>query len=199
MNALLRKWIQLGETKEYKRNDVILSEGDKTDSLYIIYKGAVIIQKEQEREKLILDVLSHGELFCEEACLGVNAYPLEVKAMNACTIVKLPIARIKEDPEFLTFLLTTVIYKKQSLFNKAISYRYESTKQQLLGTLIYLSRKNLAITHPEGRIVKVSRITLSGIILRNRETVGRTLKELEAEGLIKANGMEILLYHNTLK
>ena len=97
MNALLKKWIQLGESQEYKRNEVILSEGGRTEALFIIYKGTVIIQKEQEGEKLILDVLSRGELFCEEAFLGSSNYPLEVKAMNACTLVKLPIDMKRND------------------------------------------------------------------------------------------------------
>ncbi len=53
------------ETLKFKEDEVILKEGSKNSSLYIIKKGLVRVQKKVEGKDMILDDLKEGETIGE--------------------------------------------------------------------------------------------------------------------------------------
>ncbi|HEC79855.1 MAG TPA: cyclic nucleotide-binding domain-containing protein, partial [Firmicutes bacterium] len=55
--------------KVYKNGEVICKEGDKGDSMYIIYEGAVKITKRAHDKETTLAVLKEGDFFGEMAII----------------------------------------------------------------------------------------------------------------------------------
>ncbi len=60
-------------------------------------------------------------------------------------------------------------------------------------TLLDLIEEPDAMTHPEGKQIRISRQEISRIVGCSREMVGRVLKQLEAQGMISVAGKTIVV------
>lgn len=69
------------EVLKFKEDEVILNEGAKNNSLYIIKKGLVRVQKKVEGKNLILDDLKEGET------IGEITFLEEGKSSASCIAV----------------------------------------------------------------------------------------------------------------
>ena len=50
------------------------------------------------------------------------------------------------------------------------------------------------MTHPDGMLVRVTRLELGDIVGASREMVGRVLNLLEEQGLISVDGKSVVVY-----
>ncbi|UJF18440.1 Crp/Fnr family transcriptional regulator [Vibrio sp. SS-MA-C1-2] len=190
-----------GVIKKYHKGDEVIIKGRELNSLSIILSGNVIFftGEFKEKDSIILDILSRYELFGEESLIDDNRHIANARALDECIILEIQAATILNNLSLLKALLPSFIHKKQRLCHRVSMLQTQSTKQQILEILLYLARKSFSTTHPEGRIIRISRKLLAAILLKNRETVGRTLHELELDNIIKINGMDILLLHNIIE
>ncbi|MEJ5167250.1 MAG: cyclic nucleotide-binding domain-containing protein, partial [Thermoanaerobaculia bacterium] len=59
------------EILKFKEDEVIIKEGTKNNSLYIIKKGLIRVQKKVEGKDMILDDLKEGEIYIPFAGIAV--------------------------------------------------------------------------------------------------------------------------------
>jgi CRP/FNR family transcriptional regulator, cyclic AMP receptor protein len=183
------------------KQNILFCEGDKGDALYLILKGKVkaFLLAEDGRE-VVLSVLSQGEIVGEMAI-----FDLEEK--RSATVETL------EDSEFLTitgnkFIKVLETNPQISLsVLKTLSARLRETSSRIrslifLDTYSRVGRYLLDKAKTEGReladgSVLVTRPThedIAGYIGTSRETVSRSLKELENQGLLRNIGRKVILY-----
>jgi uncharacterized protein (TIGR02266 family) len=72
--------------KNYQDGNIIFREGSQGDCVYIIESGAVIISREVDSKKLILDVLREGDVFGELAFLGLYPRTATARALGGTTL-----------------------------------------------------------------------------------------------------------------
>jgi CRP/FNR family cyclic AMP-dependent transcriptional regulator len=60
-------------------------------------------------------------------------------------------------------------------------------------TLTELSKEPGAMTHPDGMLVRITRLELGDIVGASREMVGRVLVVLEEQGLIRVDGKSVVV------
>jgi uncharacterized protein (TIGR02266 family) len=72
--------------KNYQDGNIIFREGSQGDCVYIIESGAVIISREIDSKKLILDVLREGDVFGELAFLGLYPRTATARALGGTTL-----------------------------------------------------------------------------------------------------------------
>ena len=60
-------------------------------------------------------------------------------------------------------------------------------------TLTELSKEPGAMTHPDGMLVRITRLELGDIVGASREMVGRVLVVLEEQGLISVDGKSVVV------
>jgi CRP/FNR family cyclic AMP-dependent transcriptional regulator len=61
-------------------------------------------------------------------------------------------------------------------------------------TLLNLAKQPDAMTHPDGMQIKITRQDLGKIANCSREMVGRILKDMQNQGLIKVSGKTIVVF-----
>ena len=137
-----------GDVRSYARNDVLISEGDVSDALFILVSGQLkVFSQDAKGREVVYNVLNAGEIFGEMFMDG-GVRSASVKAMvdSQCILVDEVHIRefIKTYPEFAECLIHSLIprLRNATLMIKelVLSDVYQRTVTLLNRCLLYTSR-----------------------------------------------------------
>ena len=180
--------------RSYPKGSVILFEDDLGDALYVVASGQVkVVLIGEDGREVILSVLGEGTFFGEMALLDDEPRSAHVIAMEDSVVLALRRedfrARLRASPEVGIALL------------KELSRRLRRADDQI-GSLVLLDVNGrvaellvrLATEEGGERITrKVTHATIAQMIGSSRETVSRTMRELQDRGLIAVTRQDITL------
>jgi CRP/FNR family cyclic AMP-dependent transcriptional regulator len=180
--------------RSYPKGSVILFEDDPGDALYVVASGQVkVVLIGEDGREVILSVLGEGTFFGEMALLDDEPRSAHVIAMEDSVVLALRRedfrARLRASPEVGIALL------------KELSRRLRRADDQI-GSLVLLDVNGrvaellvrLATEEGGERITrKVTHATIAQMIGSSRETVSRTMRELQDRGLIAVTRQDITL------
>jgi CRP-like cAMP-binding protein len=190
----VQQFADLSREKTFPKGSVILFENDPGDSLYVIRSGRckVVLIGEDGRE-VILSVLGEGTFFGEMALLDDEPRSAHVIAMEDSIVLALRREdfrqRLRSSPEVAIALL------------RELSRRLRRADDQI-GSLVLLDVNGrvaellvrLAADEGGDKITrKLTHATIAQMIGSSRETVSRTMRELQDRGLIGVTRQEITL------
>lgn len=197
---VIQTFVAQAHKRSYPPKHTILHAGDVPTTLFLILEGSVsILLEDKNGREIVLAYLGPGDFF-GEMCL----FP-EQKARTA-------IVRTRAQPTLVAE--ATYISFKQFVANHheimfeiagQLAARLRGTSQRLSDLafldvagrlahiLLDLSKKPDAAEHPRGRVVRISRQELARNAGCSREMAGRVLKKLEEDGLVSAQGRNILV------
>src|SRR5262249_18084857 len=120
----LRELAPHGVARSYLKGAVVLSEGDDTDSLYIVLSGRVkaFVNDEHGRE-LVVNIIGVGDYFGE---LVLDGGPRSASGMTLepCRFFVIPKGEVqgmlRKNPEFAEDLIKKLIGKVRSLTGKVL-------------------------------------------------------------------------------
>lgn len=185
---------------KYPAKSTLIHAGEDSDTLYYIVKGSVaVLIKDEEGKEMILSYLNQGDFIGE---LGLFEEQAErtawVRAKQACEIAEISYKKFKQliqvNPEILMKLAAQMSVRLQSTSQKVGDLAFLDVAGRIAQTLLHLARQPDAMTHPDGMQIKITRQEIGQIVGCSRETVGRILKMLEEQNLIKAHGKTIVVY-----
>ena len=180
--------------RSYPKGSVILFEDDPGDALYVVAKGQVkVVLIGEDGREVILSVLGEGTFFGEMALLDDEPRSAHVIAMEDSTVLALRRedfrARLRNSPEVAIALL------------RELSRRLRRADDQI-GSLVLLDVNGrvaellVRLAEEEGgdRITrKLTHATIAQMIGSSRETVSRTMRELQDRGLVAVTRQDITL------
>lgn len=183
---------KLAIEKNYERGDIIIYEGDKATALYVVCSGAVKIFKTSiEGKEQILSIARPGDSFNDVGVFDEGLNPASAQAMGDAAIYELG---QKE--------LNTLLQNYPIVAHNTIKVLAERVRE--LVTLV----EDLSFRHVIGRVAKIlleyagsdqedgPRLTqqeMAAMAGSAREVVGRSLKTLEEDGLIKLNRHRVII------
>ena len=181
----LRLLARAGEVRRYAKGTVLISEGDKGDTLFIILAGqlrAFSVNEDNNRE-ITYGVYDPGE-YVGEMGLDGGARSASVTALQTtvCARIERPtlVAHIAKHPEFAFELISKVIRRARAatvgLKHVALNDVYGRLKLLL---------ESLTATQPDGTRVIQPALTHRDMAQRlgcGREMVSRLMKDLERGG-----------------
>jgi CRP/FNR family transcriptional regulator, cyclic AMP receptor protein len=182
----LRDFAQHAVTRTFPKNTVVVSEGDRTDSLYIIVSGRVKIYVSEETGKeIVLNESGPGEYF-GEMVLDEGPRSASVMTLEPTKFLVVP----KEDfrdfvvksPEFALHLILKLIKRVRTLTNDVKSLALLDVYGRVARMLL-----DLAVDR-EGVLVVENKPTQQEMANRvgaSREMVSRILGDLVAGGYIE--------------
>lgn len=185
---------ELMRERSYPKGSVILFEDDPGDALYLVVSGQVkVVLIGEDGREVILSVLGEGTFFGEMSLLDDEPRSAHVIAMEDSSVLALRRedfrARLRASPEVAIALL------------RELSRRLRRADDQI-GSLVLLDVNGrvaellvrLATEEGGERISrKLTHATIAQMIGSSRETVSRTMRELQDRGLISVTRQDITL------
>ena len=193
--SLLRELAAQGDVRRYRKNSILIQEGDVGDTLFIILSGQVKSYSVDVNDKEItFGVFSAGEYFGEMALDGAprsaNVITLQATVCAVITRARL-LAFIALQPEFALELLAKVIRRLRATTLNARNLAFIDVYGRLTQCLYALAKPQA-----DGSQRIEERITHAEIASRagcSREMVSRILKDLETGGYLRMDARRIVL------
>jgi CRP/FNR family cyclic AMP-dependent transcriptional regulator len=177
-----------GQQRRYRKGVVIISEGDTSNSLFVILSGRVKAYSVDDRDREITYGISGagdtvGEMSLDGGPRSANVITLEPTVCAVVTREAL-LEHIKVHPEFALELLEKVIARARMATRNARNMAL----LDVYGRVVQLL-ESLAEEQPDGTRVVAERLTHAEIANRvgcSREMVSRLLKDLKKGSYLSA-------------
>lgn len=182
LNALSRRAIM----RTFAKNTVVVSEGDRTDSLYIIVSGRIrVFVSDQQGKEIILNEGGKGEYF-GEMVLDEGPRSASVITLEPTRFLVVPkedfAAFLAASPEFALHLIRKLIRRVRALTHDVKSLALMDVYGRVARMLL-----DLAVER-DGALVIEDRPTqqeMANRIGASREMISKILGELAAGGYIE--------------
>ena len=181
----LRDFAQHAVTRTFPKNTVVVTEGDRTDSLYIIVSGRVKIYVSDEGKEIVLGESGPGEYF-GEMVLDEGPRTASVKTLVPTSFLVVPKEDFREfvtkSPEFALHLILKLIKRVRTLTSDVKTLGLMDVYGRVARMLL-----DLAVDR-EGVLVIEKKPTQQDIANRvgaSREMVRRILDDLAEGGYIE--------------
>jgi len=181
LDAIARRAV----TRTFPKNTVVVSEGDKTDSLYILVAGRVkIFVSDEKGKEIVLNEAGPGEYF-GEMVLDEGPRSASVMTLEQTRFLVVPKGDFKDfamrSPEFSLHLVRKLIRRVRALTDNVKSLALMDVYGRVARMLLELAVER------DGALVIESRPTQQDMASRvgaSREMVNKILKDLTEGGYI---------------
>lgn len=181
----LKAVAQRALTRTFPKNAIVVTEGDRTDSLYIIVSGRVKVYVSDEKGKeIVLNEAGPGEYF-GELMLDEGPRSASVMTLEPTRFLVVPKEDFREfvakSPEFALHLISKLIRRVRALTNDVKSLALMDVYGRVARMLL-----DLAVER-DGALVIEDRPTQQEMANRvgaSREMVNKILKDLTEGGYI---------------
>ena len=182
-----------GIVRKYPKNSIIINEGDRSDSLYIILEGRIKVFVSDERGKeAILNIQGAGEHFGELALIDEvprSASVVTLEPSRMALVSREDFERcLAENPNLAVKLIRTLTQRIRSLTDVVKSLALNDVYGRVARTLLKLS------SDKEGVRVIAQRLThqdIADMVGASREMVSRIMKDLTTGGYIEVRDKRI--------
>ena len=178
--------------KQFKRAEVIYSQGDAAESVLYLQEGGVKLSVVNEVGKeAIVGILGPGDFFGEGCLAGQPVRMGIASAITPCTVLVIEKSEmfkvLHEQHElsdrFITFMLARNIRIEEDLVDQL----FNSSEKRLARTLLLLARYGKE-DKPHAVIPSLSQETLAEMIGTTRSRVNFFMNKFRKLGFIKYNG-----------
>jgi len=191
----LRELAPHGAVRSYPKNAVIITEGDETDSLYVLLSGRVkVFVSDEDGKEVVLSTAREGNYFGE---LVIDGGPrsASVMTMEPCRCFVIPMGDIegllKRNPLFAIHLIHQLIGKTRSLVKQVRDLALKDVYGRFAK---FVDESSI---EADGARVVPERLTQQDIAARiggSRETVNRIVRDLTAGGYISVDSKQIKVH-----
>jgi len=184
----LRDFAQHAVSRTFPKNTVVVTEGDRTDSLYIIVSGRVKIYVRDENDKeVVLNESGPGEYF-GEMVLDEGPRSASVMTLEPTQFLVVPKEDfrefVKKSPEFSLHLILKLIKRVRALTNDVKSLALMEVYGRVARMLLDLAVERDGVLVIEN---KPTQEEIANRVGASREMVGRILGDLALGGYIEVD------------
>jgi len=180
------------KVRQFKRAEIIFSQGAAAESVMYIQEGGVkITAVSASGKEAIIAVLGPGEFFGEGCLAGQTVRMGNATATTPSTVLAIDKKEMQNvlheqhdiSDLFINFVLTRNIRIEEDLVDQL----FNSTEKRLARTLLLLARYGKQ-DHPQRVLPKVSQETLAEMIGTTRTRVNLFMNKFKKLGFIRYNG-----------
>jgi CRP/FNR family cyclic AMP-dependent transcriptional regulator len=183
-----------GVERAFPKNMVLVSEGDTTDSLYVILSGRVrIYASDEDGHEVVFGTQGPGEYFGEMALDG-EARSASVITLEKSRLLVVPAQQLREliaaNPQFALNVMKKLISRVRTLTANVKSLALMDVYGRVAHLLLELAEQK------DDALVIEERLTQQEVASRvgaSREMVGRILKDLSDGGYLSLHRNRIVI------
>lgn len=182
--------------RNYPKNTILVSEGDETDSLFIIESGKVkVYLSDEEGKEVIINMLEAGDYFGEIALLDDKPRSASVMTLGDSRLWMIS----KKDfevwllqyPQIALLLLRDMSNRLRLLTDNVKSLALMDVYGRVARTLLNLAKEK------DDKLVIEQKLTqqdIANMVGASREMVSRIMKDLVAGGYISNERASIVIH-----
>ncbi|HVZ44097.1 MAG TPA: Crp/Fnr family transcriptional regulator [Ramlibacter sp.] len=191
----LRALALRGMMRNFKKNTIIIHEGDVGDTLFIVLKGSVkAFSTDQSGREITYGTIGEGDYFGE---MSLDGGPRSASVMTleptTCALITRAAVRdhVAEEPEFALELMAQVIRRARLATETARNIALLDVYGRVIATL----EGEHGTGKPEAPILiaPITHQSLASRVGASREMVSRLLKDLERGGYVELGVKRITL------
>lgn len=184
---------RIARLRNYKKGDVIFSEGDEGTGFFTVVSGRIKIFKlSAEGKEQIFHFFESGEVFGEVAVFTGRGYPANAEADEKSSLLFFPradfVALIKDDPSLALNMLAVMSRRLHQFTELVENLSLKEVPSRLAAHLLYLSNLQGGSADLDLRISKGQLASLLGTI---PETLSRILQKMTRQELIQTEKSSI--------
>jgi CRP-like cAMP-binding protein len=177
---------------QYRKNQIVFSQGDLADSVFYIHDGKVKVTVFSEQGKEAVVAVLGTDEFCGEGCLtGQPRRVATATAMTECRIMRLEkgaiVQVLHDEPAFSEMFVSHLLTRTLRVEADLVDQLFNSSEKRLARALLLLANFGKE-GRPEPIIAKVSQETLAEMIGTTRSRVSHFMNKFRQLGFIEYNG-----------
>lgn len=183
-----------GVTRAYPKGAVVVTEGDTTDTLFVILEGRVKVYATDDQGREILFLTQGPGEYFGELVLDEGPRSASVMTLEKARLLAVPKRDLQEfvasNPAFALSIMRKLITRVRSLTASVKSLALMDVYGRVARLLLELSEET------DGRMAIAERLTQQDVANRvgaSREMVGRILKDLADGGYIATERGRIVI------
>lgn len=178
--------------RAFPKNAVVVNEGDRTDTLYIILAGTVkVFLADDEGHQVTLGTQGPGEYFGEMVLDG-GPRSASIMTLEPCRFALVSkeafVDFLNRDREFSLRLVKTLIHRARALTRNVRSLALIDVYGRVARLLLELAEEKDGVRSIP---VKLTQQDIADRVAASREMVSRILRDLVAGGYISISGKRI--------
>lgn len=195
-DATIRFFEKAAVRKRFPKNTILFSKGDESDSLYIVCSGKVkVVARDELGKEIVLSLIGPGEYFGEMAALDgaprsatiVTREPTEILVIHKEEFRR----SLTSNPDLMFNLLRVLLERLRKADEKIESLAFMNVYGRVASFLMQAAQPQgekwvirEALTHQE----------IADMVGSSRETVSRTIRELQEVGDISIDRKKITIH-----
>ena len=195
LNPSLRALALRGAFRNYRKNTVIINEGEIGDSLFVLLQGRVkVFSNDADGREITYNIVEAGDYFAE---MWLDGGPRSASVMtlepSVCSVVSRAALRdhLAEEPEFALELVSQVIRRARAATETARNMALLDVYGRVVATLE--SQRGAALSDQPVILTQITHQQIASRVGASREMVSRLLKDLEKGGYIELGVKRITL------
>jgi CRP/FNR family cyclic AMP-dependent transcriptional regulator len=195
LNPQLRPLALRGTIRSYRKNAIIINEGEVGDSLFVLLEGKVkVYSNDADGREITYNIVEAGDYFGE---LWMDGGPRSASVMTmepcVCSIVTRDALRdhLAEEPEFALELVAQVIRRARAATETARNMALKDVYGRVVATLE--NQRGIATLDQPITLTQITHQQIASRVGASREMVSRLLKDLEKGGYIELGVKRITL------
>jgi CRP-like cAMP-binding protein len=177
---------------EFKRKEIIFSQGDSGKTVLYVQRGAIRLSVVNERGKeAVVAILGQGDFFGEGCLAGQPLRIATATAVIATTVMsieKKEMSRVLHaEHEFSDRFIAHMLSRNIRVEEDLVDQLFNSTEKRLARTLLLLARYGKE-DEPEKVLPKISQEVLAEMVGTTRSRVNFFMNKFRRLGLIQYNG-----------
>ncbi|MCK4274429.1 MAG: Crp/Fnr family transcriptional regulator [Dehalococcoidales bacterium] len=178
--------------KKAERGEILNFEGEPADVLYFVVAGAVkVFKTSADGKEQIFDIIRPGESFNDVAVLSgslnlVSAEAMSAVILNAIKKNDMEVV-LREHPQMALNVIQVLSRRVQELVSLVEDFSFRRVTGRVAKMLLEYAGDGV------GERPRLTQQEMAGMIGTAREMVGRSLKNLEAEGAIRMERNRVVI------
>ncbi|SEQ35362.1 cAMP-binding domain of CRP or a regulatory subunit of cAMP-dependent protein kinases [Hyunsoonleella jejuensis] len=182
-----------GEASVFKNEAVIYNEGDHSNYIYLISKGAVkCFRRDEKGKELVTALYKEDDLFGYTSFTQNTTYKETAAAIADTKLIGLSIIDFKsilnKNHKLVIELIELLTDDISNVKTQLLQMAYGTVSQKTAATILKFAEK---MNRKPDDPIKISRNDLASVAGIATETLIRALTEFKKQGIIKADGRNI--------
>jgi CRP/FNR family cyclic AMP-dependent transcriptional regulator len=193
-DPMVRELAQRGQPRTFPKNAVIINEGDRGDTLFVILTGKVkVYVSDDDGREMILDIYGPGDYVGEMSLDGrprsASVMTLEQTTCSVLTRDELR-AAIEKNPDVAMTIIGTLIERARIATDNVKNLALMDVYGRVARLLLSLAKEH------EGKLVVPEKMTQQDIADRvgaSRDMISRIFKDLTIGGYVTIENRQITI------